>query len=414
MEKLRDMKANGALSGIRVVDMTNFIAGPYCTMLLADMDAEVIKVEAPPLGDPSRYREDDSGYSTGFAAVNRNKKSMLLDLKSPRGRKVFERLLETADVFVVSLRPRSRKELGISYEQLAERYPRLVYCSIAGLGETGEATDRPAFDTTAQALSGMLSLITSDFDKPLRITLFLADQLAGLYGCYGIMGGLIARGRTGRGQIVGTSLLQASVAFAGLNFFHCFAAERAKKGEDKSLSLRTAGFLFTASDGKPFAIHVPPSPPKVWVAFTDALGRAELREDPRFKDKAGREKHYEVLHAILAEEVKGHSRDHWLERLENLDVPCAPIYALKEVFQDKLISGLGLLAQTTSPAGEKELTVRSGVNMSETDPAVRIRGPLAGEHTFDLLRELGYTEPEIQEMERGGAIQRTGGIKKPR
>jgi len=413
------MMAAGALAGIRVVDMTNFVAGPYCTMLLADMDAEVIKVEAPPLGDPSRYREDDSGYSTGFAAVNRNKKSVLLDLKSAQGRGALMRLLATADVFVVSLRPRSRRDLGISYEQLRERFPGLVYCSISGLGESGEATDRAAFDTTAQALSGILSLITSDFDKPVRITLFLADQLAGMYGCYGIMGALIARGRTGRGQFVGTSLLQASTAFATLNFFHCFAAERAKPKQgmaaaDKSMTLRTAGFLFTGSDGKPFAIHVPPSPPKNWVAFTDALGRADLREDPRFLDKPGREKNYEALHGILAEEVKRHPRDHWLARLEEADVPCAPMYALNEVFHDRLIKSLGLLAQTTSPSGETELTVRSGVNLSENDPRVRVRGPLAGEHTLELVRELGYTETEIAELEKSGAIQRQGGARKAR
>lgn len=392
----------GALSGTRVVDMTNFIAGPYGTMLLADLGAEVIKLEAPPNGDPSRYREDDSGYSTGFAAVNRNKKSLFLDLKSEVGRAALERLLETTDVLVLSLRPRTRQQLGLDYETLSHRFPKLVYCSIAGLGEKGMALDRPAFDTTAQAMSGLLSLITGDFDKPVRIKAFLADQLAGLYACYGIMAALLARVRTGRGQYVSTSLLQASIAFAVSNFYHQFAAERDGKAGRVGLSLRTAGFLFIAGDGKPFAVHVPPSPPKVWLTFTEALDRVDLREDERFRDKANREQNYEELHAILVEQVKSHPRSYWLERLERFDVPCAPVYGLGEVFSDPLVQGLGLLAHSVTPFGQEERTVGSGVELSDTPALVRHRAPLPGEHSAALLRELGYGDLEIERMAEAG------------
>lgn len=394
----------GALDGIRVIDQTNFIAGPFGAMLLADLGAEVIKVEAPPLGDPSRYREDDSGYSTGFGAVNRNKKSLLLDLKSASGREVFERLLGTSDVLMTSLRPRARQQLGISYEQLRGRYPRLVYCSIAGLGEKGRALDRPAFDTTAQAQSGLLSLITGEFDKPVRIKAFLSDQLAGIYAAYGVMGALLARERTGRGQYVVTSLLQASIAFSVSQFYHYFAAARRGTQGRVGLTMRTAGFLFTAGDGLPFAIHVPPSPPKVWLQFTEAMGRTDLREDPRFADKAGREANYEALHAILAAEVKSHPRSYWLQRLEEHDVPCAPAYKLGEVFQDPVVRDLEMLAHTTHPSGHEEDTVGSGVELSDTPATVRVRAPLAGEHSQVLLRELGYSEADIQGLIATGAV----------
>ncbi len=382
----------GALSGIRVLDMTSFVAGPYSTMLLSDLGAEVIKVEAPPLGDPNRFRENDTGYSTGFAAINRNKKSLFLDFNASRGSEIFDRLLATSDALVTSIRPRSRLKLGIGYEQLRERFPRLVYCSLSGLGEQGRTLDRPAFDTTAQALSGLLSLITTDFDKPVRIRSLLSDQLAGLYACYGVLGALIARERTGRGQYVSTSLLQASIAFSGSNFAAQFNAERAGR---PSASLRTAGFLFICGDDLPMAIHVPPSPPKTWFSVTAALEQEQLREDPRFQDKDGREKNYEQLHAVLAEHVKTQSRDYWLARLDEHDVPCAPVNMLGDVFHDPLVQELGMLAHIQNPFGQDEAMVGSGVNLSETPAGVRAPAPLLGDDTDALLRELGYSEPEI-------------------
>jgi crotonobetainyl-CoA:carnitine CoA-transferase CaiB-like acyl-CoA transferase len=382
----------GALDGYRVLDMTNFVAGPYATMLLADMGAEVIKVEAPPLGDPNRFRENDSGYSTGFAAINRNKKSLFIDFGSPRAADVFERLLGSADVLITSIRPRSRDKLRISYGQLSSRFPRLVYCSLTGLGEKGDALDRPAFDTTAQALSGLLSLITNEFDRPVRVRALLSDQLAGLYACQGILAALLARGRTGRGQYVSTSLLQASIAFCASNFAAQFNASR--KGR-VSGSMRTAGFLLVCGDGLPLALHVPPSPPKTWLSVTAALGLEQLREDPRFRDKGGREENYEELHGIVAGVLKANTRDYWLERLTAYDVPCAPVYSLGEVFNDPIVRGLGMLAQTTAPSGEQESVVGSGVELSDTPAEVRFRAPLLGEQTDALLRELGYSEGEI-------------------
>ncbi len=393
----------GALAGIRVLDFTSFIAGPYAGMLLADLGAEVIKVEAPPRGDPSRYREDDSGYSSGFAATNRNKESLLLDLKSPGGQEVLRRLVADVDVLLISLRPRSRAAIGLSYEQVSAINPRLVYCSLTGLGETDAARDKPAFDTTAQALSGLLSLVTGDVDSPVRIKAYLADQLSGLYGVYGILGALVARERTGRGQEVRTSLLQASIAFCVSNFYHYWAASQSGDPEANS-SLRTAGYLLRAGDGLPFAVHVPPSPAKNWIAFTDGLGRPDLRQDPRFSDKEARERNYETLHGLVAEHVKQHPRAYWLGRLEEFDVPCAPIYGLGEVFLDPLVTSLGILHQVPDPRGRPRSTVGAGVSLSATPTVPAERAPLAGEHNRAILARLGFGPEEIEDLERRGVI----------
>jgi crotonobetainyl-CoA:carnitine CoA-transferase CaiB-like acyl-CoA transferase len=401
----------GALAGTRVLDITNFFAGPHACMMLADMGADVIKIEQPPRGDPTRNREDDSGYAASFVAKNRNKRSIILDLKSPEGQEIFQRLVRESDVLVTSMRPQTRDRLGLSYNQISQLNPKLVYCSVTGYGETALATDRPAFDTTAQALSGLLSMITTNYDQPMAIKALLSDLLAGHYACHGIMSALLARVTTGRGQEVKTSLLEASIAFADSAFYHVLLAQ-ALGLPKKQQEMRTAGFLFIASDGLPFAVHVPPSPEKNWISYTDAMGMPELRDDPRFKEKLPRDENYPALHAELSRQVKSQPRDFWLKRLIKQDVPCAPIYGLTEVFDDPLVASLGMLHTVRDPWGKDRKVVGTGVRMSESTVATPSRAPLMGENTREILAELKFAPDEISRFESQGTVfswQQTNG-----
>jgi crotonobetainyl-CoA:carnitine CoA-transferase CaiB-like acyl-CoA transferase len=386
---------SGALTGFRILDMTNFIAGPVATTLLADMGADVIKVESPPVGDPMRFREGDAGYTSSFAAVNRGKRSLLLDFQSQRSHDIFDRLLATTDAIVISIRPRSRRKLRIGYDDLAARFPRLVYCSISGYGEAGATLDRPAFDTTAQAISGLMSLTGVDFDRPLRTRALFADQLTGVYASYGVLAALLARQRTGVGQYVSTSLLESCLAFSGMNFAHYFSAVNDPKLAT-SLTMRTAGFVFECADGLPIAVHLTPEPPKIWLNLTEAVGRTDLRDDPRFGDKGSREQNYGQLYAILLEEFRAHPRAYWISRLEEYDLACAPVNGLGEVFDDPLVRELGKLVPTPNPFGGQDQLVGNAVNMSATPPDVSRRAPLLDEHTDELLQELGFTSSEIE------------------
>ncbi len=393
----------GALTGTRVLDVTNFFAGPHACMMLADMGADVIKIEQPPRGDPTRNREDDSGYAASFVAKNRNKRSIVLDLKRIQGQEILHQLVRESDVLVTSVRPQTRSQLGLVYEQIAKVNPRLVYCSVTGYGETDLTIDRPAFDTTAQALSGLLSMITSNYDQPMAIKALLSDLLAGHYAAYGVLSALLARHRTGRGQEVKTSLLEASIAFGDSAFYHVLMSQSLGVPKEQG-GMRTAGFLFVAGDGLPFAVHVPPSPEKNWIAFTDAMGMSALRNDVRFKDKLPRDKNYPALHAELSRQVKNHPRGYWLDRLIKHDVPCAPIYSLGEVFQDPMVASLGMLHTVHDPWGKERKVVGTGVRLSESEPEKPARAPLTGEHTREILAALDFSATDIMRLEKEGVV----------
>ncbi len=391
----------GALSGTVVLDVTNFLGGPYAGMLLCDLGADVIKLEAPPHGDPARYRQDNPGYSSAFAGVNRNKRSVLIDLKQAASRPVLRDLVMRADVLLISLRPKSRAALGLDYETLRAINPRLIYCSITGYGETPEALDLPAFDTTAQAKSGLLDLVLGNFDHEVTITAMLSDILAGVFACNGVLAALAARGQTGEGQEVRTSLLQASLGFEIFNFFTMFAAQAANSPHSKA---RPAGYLLRGSDGKPFAVHVPPSPPTIFPNFMAALGLSHLVEDERFKSMASRAANYPVLHKIVADHVLSEPASVWLKRLAEREVACSAINRLDEVFSDPVVQSLGMLHKVTDPWGKEQHTVGSGIEFSRTPSVKPQRAPLLGEHNRDVMHWLGRADHEIDQLEKSGVL----------
>ncbi len=372
-----------ALEGIRVVEITNYVAGPFAGLLLADMGADVVKVEMPPLGDP--YRAWESGtYSSTFYAHNRNKRSILVDLRTPRGLEVVRALAQQADVLIENSRVGAMERLGLGYEALRETNPRLIYCSITGFGSTGPYIERPGYDTLGQAMSGLLSQLT-DLDRPEAMGISLSDHLAGSYAAYGILGALMARERTGEGQRVDTSLLQASIGIVGENLTRYLASGEVLTRESR---VRTAQvFACTDQVGAPFVIHLS-SPDKFWLALLDAIGHSELASDPRFATRAARQENREAVQELLNGVFATGSREEWLARLQAHDVPCGPISSLDEVAADPQVQHLGIVQEVTHPDVGAMRVVSSGVSLGGT-PLRLGPAPLLDEHRAEILAQLG-------------------------
>ncbi len=390
---------SGPLSGKTVVEFADYVTGPYAAVLLADMGARVIKIEAPGRGDPFRGW-GEGGYSPTFCSVNRGKESITCDLRRPEGQEVARALARRADVLIENHRPGVAERLGLGYERLRQENPGLVYCSISGFGQDGPYRDRPGYDTVGQALGGLLSLLT-DWEHPQGMGISLSDHLAGVFAAYGILGALVARERTGQGQRVETSLLQATVAFVGENAARYFADGEVPDRRHRTHTAQV--YAFVAGDGLPFVIHLS-SPQKFFAALMQAIGRPELVDDPRFADRAAREKHYAELEAILGPVFREAPRVVWLERLRAHDVPSAPLNSLEEVFADPQVRHLGMEVTVHHPERGDVRLVNSAVRLSETAVAVEQAPPVLGEHTDALLQEAGFDADAIARLRAEGVV----------
>jgi formyl-CoA transferase len=373
----------GALEGIRVVEFASYVSGPYAGMLLGDLGAEVIKIESPDGGDPFRGWGRVE-YSPTFGSVNRNKKSVALDLKSAHGVSAARALLRTADVLIENFRTGTMERLGLGYEATARDNPSLVWCSITGFGTSGPYASRPGYDTVGQALSGLLSLLT-DLDRPRPMGISLSDHLAGMVACNGVLGALVARGRTGKGQRVDTSLLEATVSFCGENAARFF--ENRKVPNRTTRARQAQVYAFVAGDGKPFVVHLS-SPTKFWQALTRVAGRPDWLDDPRFATKDTRGRHYDALHDELAAVFRNDTRAAWLQKLQSEDVPAAALNTFDEVFDDPQVKHLGLRQDVPHKLLGTVGLVRNGLRMSATPPAIRAAAPELGEHTDEILAQL--------------------------
>src|SRR5689334_3557536 len=309
------MKGLDVLKGVRIVEQGTFITGPCCGMMLADLGADVIKIESPD-GDP--YRAYQGGnYSPHFQAYNRNKRSLALDMKQPGDRGVFDTLIREADVFIQNFRPGTADRLGAGAKRLQELNPKLVYCSISGFGSSGPYVDRPSYDSVAQALSGFLSVVV-DPGRPRFLGPALADAITGMYAAYGVLGALVQRGRTGNGALVEVSMLEAMAHFAVEPFAAFFALGDVPKSSDRPRLAQA--YILPTADARLIAIHLS-SLEKFWEGLVKALEAPELASDARFQTRQARIDHYESLSQELQSRFARRNLSQWIERLGRNDVP---------------------------------------------------------------------------------------------
>jgi crotonobetainyl-CoA:carnitine CoA-transferase CaiB-like acyl-CoA transferase len=373
---------SGALDGITVLKIANYVSGPYAAMLLGDLGATVIKIEGPNGGDPFRGWGKVE-YSATFGSLNRNKKSVVLDLKSVGDVEMLRGLIAGADVLVQNFRPGTLERSGLGYDEVHALNPLLVYTSITGFGNEGPYRDFPGYDTVGQGMSGLLSLLTEMNDpKPMGIS--LSDHLAGIFACYGVLAALLARERTGRGQHVETSLLESSIAFLAENAANFF--EESGKSPSRATRTRQAQvFTFVAADGKPFVVHLS-SPPKFWEGMLKAAGAERMATDERFATRPARVKNYDALDAELAAIFRTKPRDTWLELLRTNDVPCGPLNNFQEVFDDPQVQQLQLKRTLPHPKRGSVTVVGSPVRLSDTPVTIARAAPELGADNDHYLK----------------------------
>ena len=386
------------LTDITVIECATFVTGPYATALLADLGARVIKIESPPAGDPYRYFAPDPYFSFNFAHLNRNKESIVLDLKSPEGRKICLDLARKADVFVENFRPGTADRLGLGYEAMHALNARLIYCSISAFGQSGPYVEKPGFDTLGQAISGLLSLL-SDSDAPKVMGMAVSDYVTGLSAGYGILGALMARAKSGKGCRVETSLLQATLSFIGET-----AAGYLRTGNvpNRMTRVRNAhAFAFLCKDGLPLAIHCS-VPEKFWLALLKAAERTDLVADGRFKTRDRRRQNFEALERMLVPTFRTRTRDEWLKRLEANDVPVAPLYNIAEAMADPQVRHLGLTEELEHAKAGKLTFIGGPVKYDNLNKKISTPPPLLGEQTVAILSEIGYGQEAIDQFAAKG------------
>ncbi len=371
---------SGVLNGVVVLEMGTFITGPAAGMLLADLGADVIKIEQPETGDP--FRAFKGGlYSPHFQTYNRNKRSVTLDTKKPADLTALDDLVSRADVFIQNFRPGVAERLNVDFRRLQAINPALVYCSISGFGPDGPERDRPAFDTVAQAASGFLRLLVNP-KHPRVVGPAIADAVTGFYGALGVLGALHERSRTGKGRLVETSMFEAMSHFNLDDFTHFYSANELMGPFSRPHVSQS--YVFECADGLWIALHMS-SPPKFWENLAEALRRPDLLGLPAFADRNARIANYEAIAAELAPIFKAETRETWCDRLRALDVPHAPLATPPEVMESAHAKHLQLSVEATHPVMGTFRTVRSPLSFDGAR-ALSVRPPpTLGEHNQEVL-----------------------------
>ncbi len=392
------------LAGIHVVDLTEALAGPVCSMLLGDLGADVVKVERPGRGDQARgygppFVEGESAY---FMSLNRNKRSLTLNLATERGQEIMQRLLLRADVFLLNMpRQASWEKYSFAYEAVAAKNPGIIYAAISGYGHTGPRAGDPGYDVIAQAESGTMSLTGEPDGSPMRFPTPMADMTTGLYATIGILAALQARQRSGQGQLLDLSLLESQVSWLTNLVPAYYLTGRPPERIGNAHPMLVPYRLYQARDK---AINVGVGTDSLWQRFCQAIDRPDLAEDPRFVTNGDRVRNRKDLEPILEGHFARQDADHWLEKLRAARVPCGQVNSLPDILSDKQFLARGGLVELSHPLVGHFQTLANPIHFSATPVTYRQHPPLLGEHTDEILTELGYTPGDISSLREAGAV----------
>ena len=391
------------LAGMVVLDLSQILAGPVCGMMLADMGADVIKVEKPDGGDDNRRAGPPfiGGQGAGFMAANRNKRSLALNLRDESGRQVFERLLEQADVVVENFRPGVMERLGIGYERLSKLKPSLIYCSISGHGGTGPYKDRGGFDLIAQGMSGLMSITGVPDGPPVKVGVPITDISAGIMAANGVLCAYIHAQKTGQGQLVDTSLLEAGIAYTIWESSGYFADGEIPGPLGSAHRVSAPYQALRTSDGY---INIGAPTQRTWEQLCRAIGREELIEDQRFKEPGDRKAREGELADLLEETFRGESTAYWLEAFEKVGMVAGPINDISQVYEDPQVIAREMKVDLEDPDLGTLHNIGIPVKLSATPGRIRRRAPMLGEHSWEILTESGFAEKEIEELFGSGVV----------
>ncbi|MGZ5081408.1 MAG: CaiB/BaiF CoA transferase family protein [Usitatibacter sp.] len=393
----------GPLEGIKVIELAQIMAGPTCGMLLADMGADVIKVEKLPGGDDTRSYTEPAikGESAAFMMLNRNKRGMAVNLKTPGGLEVVKRLLADADVVTENYRKGTLEKLGLGYDVLEKLNPRLVYCAVSGYGRTGPYADKGGFDLIAQGFAGLMSITGEPGGPPVKSGTSIADINAGIFAALGIVSALLARAQTGRGQFVETSLMEAAIQQTYWQSAIYFATG-VNPGPSGSAHILTAPYqAFPTADGW---INIGGANQSNWERIVKVIGRPELASDARFLTNGDRMKNLAALTPLIAERLVSRPSADWIREFESAGVPVGPVNKIGEMLADPQVAAREMVVEVQHSRAGPVKTLGMPIKFSDTPGAITRAAPVLGEHTREILAGIGYSAAEIAALEKEGAV----------
>ncbi|HEY0835906.1 MAG TPA: CaiB/BaiF CoA-transferase family protein [Azospirillum sp.] len=397
-------KTNGPLSGLKVVELAHIMAGPVCGLMLADMGADVVKVEKLPGGDDSRRMVPPTiaGESAAFMMMNRNKRGLALDLKQEGGKEVLRRLLKDADVLIENHRRGTMEKLGFGYDAVKAINPRIIYCEISGFGRTGPLADQGGFDLVAQGMSGLMSITGEGEGRPpVKVGAPVTDITAGLLGAMGVLAALHERTRTGEGQRVDTSLFEAGIVHTYWQSAIRFATGVSPGPMGSAHPLNAPYQAFPTADGW---INIGAANQANWLRLLDAVEAPNLRDDPRFTDNPGRMKHLDELTGILSPIFRRHTTAEWLSTLEKAGIPAGPVLSIAEMHEHPHTKAREMVVEVEHTRAGTVNALGLPIKFSRTPGGVRSGAPVLGQHTRDILTELGFDEAAIEDLAQKKAV----------